>query len=88
MGAQRPAYWRYGGQAVIEGVMMRSPRHFAVACRKPDGGMIVHAEPIENAMRETQESFTPVGAVAFFVAMILVYALVWLTTYGVLLKWR
>jgi hypothetical protein len=39
-------------------------------------------------MRETQESFTPVGAVAFFVAMILVYALVWLTTYGVLLKWR
>jgi len=26
--------------------------------------------------------------VAFFVAMILVYALVWLTTYGVLLKWR
>jgi hypothetical protein len=39
-------------------------------------------------MRETQESFSPIGAVAFFVAMILVYALVWLTTYGVLLKWR
>jgi hypothetical protein len=39
-------------------------------------------------MRETQESFTPVGAVAFFVAMILMYALVWLMTYGVLLKWR
>ena len=39
-------------------------------------------------MRGTQETFTPVGAVAFFVAMTFVYALVWLTTYGVLLKWR
>jgi hypothetical protein len=39
-------------------------------------------------MRETQETFTPVGAVAFFVAMTFVYALVWLTIYGVLLKWR
>ena len=39
-------------------------------------------------MRETQESFSPIGAVAIFVAMIFVYALVWLTTYGVLLKWR
>jgi hypothetical protein len=39
-------------------------------------------------MRETQESFSPIGAVAFFVAMIFVSALVWLTTYGVLLKWR
>jgi Predicted metal-dependent enzyme len=50
MNAQRPAYWRYGGQAVIEGVMMRSPRYFAVACRKPDGDMIVHAEPIEKTI--------------------------------------
>lgn len=39
-------------------------------------------------MRETQESFTPVGAVAFFIAMVFVYALVWLLLYGVLLKWR
>jgi hypothetical protein len=39
-------------------------------------------------MRETQDTFTPVGAIAFFVAMIFVYALVWLTTYGILLKWR
>src|SRR5881394_2901216 len=26
-----------GGQAVLEGVMMRGPRHWAVAVRKPDG---------------------------------------------------
>ncbi|BCW95063.1 MAG: hypothetical protein KatS3mg018_0545 [Fimbriimonadales bacterium] len=39
-------------------------------------------------MRETQESFTPTGAVAFFITMVFVYALVWFATYGVLLKWR
>jgi uncharacterized protein YqhQ len=30
-----------GGQAVIEGVMMRSPRSFAVAVRRPDGTIVV-----------------------------------------------
>jgi hypothetical protein len=31
----------YGGQAVIEGVMIRGPSSMAVACRKPDGNIIV-----------------------------------------------
>ena len=30
-------YAAIGGQAVIEGVMMRSPNAFVVAVRKPDG---------------------------------------------------
>lgn len=36
----------YGGQAVIEGVMMRSPRFFAVACRRQNGEIVVHTEPV------------------------------------------
>ncbi len=36
----------YGGQAVIEGVMMRGPRFFAVACRKPDGSILVQQEEV------------------------------------------
>ena len=35
-----------GGQAVIEGVMMRSPNSYAVAVRKPDGEIAFMAEPI------------------------------------------
>jgi len=31
----------YGGQAVIEGVMIRGPSSMAIACRKPDGDIIV-----------------------------------------------
>lgn len=38
----------YGGQAVIEGVMMRSPRFFAVACRKPDGEIEVRREEVKS----------------------------------------
>ncbi|MHB0911886.1 MAG: DUF1385 domain-containing protein [Armatimonadota bacterium] len=38
----------YGGQAVIEGVMMRSPRYFAVACRRPDNTIVVQQEDVES----------------------------------------
>ena len=36
----------YGGQAVIEGVMMRGPRYFAVACRQADGEILVRQEEV------------------------------------------
>ena len=38
----------YGGQAVIEGVMIRGQRHFAVAVREPSGGIVVHTEPLKG----------------------------------------
>jgi len=37
-----------GGQAVLEGVMMRSPHAWAIAVRKPDGEVATHSEPIER----------------------------------------
>ncbi len=36
----------YGGQAVVEGVMMRGPRYFAVACRRADGTISVQREEV------------------------------------------
>ncbi len=36
----------YGGQAVIEGVMMRGRRRLAVAVRNPQGAIVVHEEPL------------------------------------------
>src|SRR6201995_3420296 len=38
-----------GGQAVLEGVMMRSPHAWAIAVRKPDGEVATHSETIERA---------------------------------------
>ena len=37
-----------GGQAVLEGVMMRSPHAWAIACRKPSGEVVTLSQPIER----------------------------------------
>lgn len=39
----------YGGQAVIEGVMIRGPKSYAVACRNPEGEIVVRREPLSGA---------------------------------------
>jgi uncharacterized protein YqhQ len=39
-----------GGQAVLEGVMMRSPSNWAVAVRKPDGAIAQVCRPIASPM--------------------------------------
>lgn len=36
----------YGGQAVIEGVMMRGARAVAIAMRAPDNDIVLHTEPL------------------------------------------
>jgi uncharacterized protein YqhQ len=41
----------YGGQAVIEGVMMRGQKAFAVAMRAPDGEIVVHTEKLAEVYR-------------------------------------
>jgi len=41
----------YGGQAVIEGVMMRGRNSFAVAMRAPDGNIVVHKENLAAVYR-------------------------------------
>jgi len=40
--------YEYGGQAVIEGVMMRGPRWTAVAVRKPDGAISIRRTPTQT----------------------------------------
>ena len=65
---------QYGGQAVIEGVMMRSPRYFAVACRRPDGEIVIQREPVDkSALRKFRWMNRPFlrGTLALLDAMIL-----------------
>jgi uncharacterized protein YqhQ len=38
-----------GGQAVLEGVMMRSPHAWAISVRKDSGEIVSHSEPLERA---------------------------------------
>jgi uncharacterized protein YqhQ len=44
------AKFYYGGQAVIEGVMMRGRKQMAVAVRAPNGEIVVHEEPLAAAI--------------------------------------
>ncbi len=44
------AKFYYGGQAVIEGVMMRGRKRMAIAVRAPDGQIVLHDEPLTAAI--------------------------------------
>lgn len=48
MSGKLPTQFNYGGQAVIEGVMMRGSKAFAVAVRDPNGTIITHSEPLNS----------------------------------------
>jgi uncharacterized protein YqhQ len=50
----------YGGQAVIEGVMIRGKERVATACRAKDGSILVQREPVEPTARH------PFWRLAFF----------------------
>ena len=45
-----------GGQAVIEGVMMRGPKRIATAVRKPDGEIIVDEKELGKPVGSDGES--------------------------------
>jgi uncharacterized protein YqhQ len=49
-----------GGQAVLEGVMMRSPHAWAIACRKPSGEISAHSEPLERLSEKRKWMAWPV----------------------------
>ncbi len=44
------ARFNYGGQAVMEGVMMRGEREWAVCVRNPSGQIITHHEPLKGVV--------------------------------------
>jgi len=49
-----------GGQAVLEGVMMRSPHAWAIACRKASGQVSTHSEPLERLSEKRKWMAWPV----------------------------
>jgi uncharacterized protein YqhQ len=55
---------KVGGQAVLEGVMMRSPRCFAVVVRRRDGALIVREQPWKGAWARRLASVPFVRGVA------------------------
>lgn len=62
-----------GGQAVMEGVMMRGPKDIAVAVRKPDGEIIVDKKPIASILQKFKFLKLPIirGVVSFVESLVI-----------------
>jgi uncharacterized protein YqhQ len=51
--------FNYGGQAVIEGVMMRGSKTLAIAVRPPEGDIVVETEPLNEMLYQGPISRIP-----------------------------
>ena len=62
-----------GGQAVIEGIMMRNGNQYAVGVRTPDGKIVVDKQEIKGRLHKEEIGKIPIlrGVVNFFDSMIL-----------------
>lgn len=54
-----PIQFSYGGQAVIEGVMMRGAHKAAIAVRDPQGGIVIHEQPLNATLYRGRLARTP-----------------------------
>ena len=57
--APTPKPFHYGGQAVIEGVMIRGRRHVSVAIRRPDGSIFLRSEPLPGTFYDSRWARVP-----------------------------
>jgi uncharacterized protein YqhQ len=62
-----------GGQAVIEGVLMRAPRSMAIAVRRPDGEIVVKRDTVVPLSEKIPLVKLPLvrGAVALFTSLVI-----------------
>jgi uncharacterized protein YqhQ len=62
-----------GGQAVIEGVMMRGPKDIAIAVRTPENEIVVKKEPVEGIITKYRLNKIPFlrGGLALIDSMVL-----------------
>lgn len=71
----KPKYANVGGQAVMEGVMMKSPKRTSMAVRNTQGEIVVENVNFESVRKKYKFFALPVirGAVAFIESLILGY---------------
>ncbi len=59
-------HFSYGGQAVIEGVMMRGRQQATVAVYQPDGGIVYHHIPLAQPERQSWQRWPLLRGVVMF----------------------
>lgn len=70
---RKPHITSIGGQAVIEGVMMRGPKDIAVAVRTTDGEIVVDKKPIASVLQKSKILKLPIirGVISFFESLVI-----------------
>ncbi|MCK4399523.1 DUF1385 domain-containing protein [Candidatus Bathyarchaeota archaeon] len=70
-GEREEQSFAFGGQALIEGVMMRSRSHLVMCVRRPDGEIATHSQEVSSLTRRNRVLGLPVvrGVVAMLEAM-------------------
>lgn len=73
MAADKKPEFHYGGQAVMEGIMMRGPKDFAIAVRRANGEIVSTAENVESKFAKLAWLKKPFlrGTLALIDAMVL-----------------
>jgi uncharacterized protein YqhQ len=71
MDSQNEESLAFGGQALIEGVMIRSRRHVVMCVRQPNDDILTHTEEISSLMEQNRVLGLPLvrGVVALFETM-------------------
>ena len=69
----KPEHVLYGGQAVIEGVMMRGARYFAIACRRENKEIVIEQGSVESLLKRIRWLNKPFlrGTLALIDALVL-----------------
>jgi uncharacterized protein YqhQ len=70
----------YGGQAVIEGVLMRGASYAAIAMRAPNGQIVVHSEPLGAVYR------SPLAKIPFLRGLVILWDALGLGTRAITLS--
>ena len=70
---RKPHMTSIGGQAVMEGVMMRGPKDIAVAVRTTDGEIVVDKKPIASVLQKSKILKLPIirGVISFFESLVI-----------------
>ncbi len=60
--------YHYGGQAILEGVMMRGRQNVSVAVRAPSGKIVTHREPLDSPLDRS-----PIGKLPFVRGLVMLW---------------
>ena len=61
----------YGGQALIEGVMIRGPAHYAIAVRRQNGSIFIQSKKVSAFFQNFSTKFPVIRGIIVLIDMVI-----------------